>query len=204
MLDGVHPMDEAHIAPILEQARVMERLVDDLRTVALSEAGTLTLHREPTDIDVLLTEVVRSFEGAVGGGTAGVTVRADVPDDLPILEVDPVRIREVVSNLVSNAVRHTPPGGAVVVSGVVAPAANAADAHAHELVVRVTDTGPGIDPAILPHVFDRFVKGADSSGSGLGLAIARYLVAAHGGTLEVESTGSTGTTFRITLPLDRS
>ncbi len=194
MLDGVHPMDEAHLSPILEEARVMERLVDDLRTVALSEAGTLTLHREPTDIDVLLTEVVRAFASAVDGGTAGVTVRADVPDDLPIIEVDPVRIREVVSNLVSNAVRHTPVGGSVVVSG-------SADERAGRLVIRVRDTGSGIDPAILPHVFDRFVKGAGSSGSGLGLAIARYLMAAHGGTLEVEATGSGGTTFRATLPL---
>ena len=179
-----------HLAAILDETRVMERLIDDLRTVALSEAGTLTLHREPTDPDVLIAEVVRSFEGAAG--TAGVTVTAEVGDDLPILDVDPVRLREVLANLVANAIRHTPAGGTVVIRGEVA---------GDRLVLRVADSGSGIDPAVLPHVFDRFVKGAGSGGSGLGLAIARHLVAAHGGTLEVEATGSTGTTFRASLPL---
>jgi signal transduction histidine kinase len=194
MIDGVHPADEAHLTAILEQAGVMERLIDDLRTVALSEAGTLTLHREPTDPDVLIEEVVRSFAGARGTteGTAEVTVTADVPSDLPIIDVDPVRLREVLANLVGNAVRHTPSGGTVVVGARVV---------ANRLEIRVIDSGPGIDPDVLPHVFDRFVKGAGSPGSGLGLAIARYLVAAHGGTLEVEATGSAGTTFLATLPV---
>ena len=190
MIDGVHPADEAHLGAILEETRVMERLIDDLRTVALSEAGTLQLHREPTDPDVLVDEVVRSFQGAAG--KTGVTVTADVPSDLPILDIDPVRIREVLANLVANGVRHTPSGGTVTVRGEVTD---------DRLVLRVADTGPGVDPALLPHVFDRFVKGAGSSGSGLGLAIARHLVAAHGGELTVESTGSAGTTFRIRLPL---
>jgi signal transduction histidine kinase len=189
MIDGVHPADEVHLTAILEEARVMERLIDDLRTVALSEAGTLTLHKEPTDLDLLVGEVVRSFEGSAG--SAGVTVRADVPDDLPILEVDPVRIREVLSNLVANSVRHTPSGGTVVVKG---------EVDGGTLLIRVSDTGPGIDPELLPHVFERFAKGAGSTGSGLGLAIARNLVVAHGGELMVEASGSTGTTFRVTLP----
>jgi two-component system sensor histidine kinase BaeS len=189
MIDGVHPADEAHLSAILEETRVMERLIDDLRTVALSEAGTLQLHREPTDPDVLIDEVVRSFQGTAG--SAGVTVTADVPADLPIVDVDPVRLREVLANLVANGVRHTPAGGTVSVRG---------EATDKWLVIRVADTGSGIDPALLPHVFDRFVKGADSGGSGLGLAIARHLVTAHGGTLEVEATGNAGTTFRVTLP----
>ncbi len=190
MIDGVHPADEAHLTPVLEETRVMSRLIDDLRTLALSEAGTLALHPEPTDPDVLIGEVARSFAGAATA--SGVTVRADVPDDLPIVEIDPVRIREVISNLIANAVRHTPAGGSVVIS---------AEVRGDELVMRVADTGSGIDPAVVGHVFDRFVKGAHSGGSGLGLAIARYLVEAHGGTLEVEATGSTGTTFRASLPL---
>jgi signal transduction histidine kinase len=193
IVDGVHPVDETHLTAILEETRVMERLIDDLRTVALSEAGTLTLHREPTDPDVLIAEVVRSFAGAAG--TAGVTVTTDVPDDLPILDVDPVRLREVLSNLVANAIRHTPAGGTVTIRGGVT---------GDRLVLRVADSGSGIDPAVLPHVFDRFVKGAGSGGSGLGLAIARSLVTAHGGTLEVEATGSAGTTFRVDLPLRTS
>jgi two-component system sensor histidine kinase BaeS len=190
MIDGVHPIDETHLGAILDETRVMERLIDDLRTVALSEAGTLTLHREPTDPDVLIAEVVRSFAGAAG--TAGVTVTAEVGEDLPILDVDPVRLREVLANLVANAIRHTPAGGTVTIRGEVA---------GDRLDLRVADTGPGIDGAVLPHVFDRFVKDAGSSGSGLGLAIARHLVAAHGGTLEVEATGGAGTTFRASLPL---
>ncbi len=181
-----------HLAAILDETRVMERLIDDLRTVALSEAGTLTLHREPTDPDVLIAEVVRSFEGAAG--TAGVTVTAEVGEDLPILDVDPVRLREVLANLVANAIRHTPAGGTVAIRG---------EVTGDRLVLRVADSGSGIDPDVLPHVFDRFVKGAGSGGSGLGLAIARHLVAAHGGTLEVEATGSAGTTFRASLPLTR-
>ena len=189
MIDGVHPADETHLTAILDEARVMERLIDDLRTVALSEAGTLTLHKEPTDLDLLVEEVARSFEGSAG--SAGVTVRADVPTDLPILDVDPVRIREVLANLVANGVRHTPSGGTVVVRGEVAGGS---------VVLHVTDTGPGIDPELLPHVFERFAKGAGSTGSGLGLAIARNLVVAHGGELVVEATGSAGSTFRVTLP----
>ena len=125
-------------------------------------------------------------------GTAGVTVRADVRDDLPILDVDPVRLKEVLANLVANAIRHTPAGGSVTVSESIADP---------WLELRVVDTGPGVDPALLPHVFDRFVKTPGSGGSGLGLAIARSLMEAHGGTLEVEVTGSAGTTFRARLPL---
>jgi signal transduction histidine kinase len=190
MLDGVHPLDAAHLAPILDEAQVMSRLIDDLRTLALSEAGTLALHPEPVDPDVLISEVVASF--AAPAGTAGVTVTAEVADDLPLVEVDPVRIREILTNLVANGLRHTPAGGRVTVRATI---------EADALVVRVSDTGPGIDPSLIPFVFERFTKGSGSSGSGLGLAIARHLTEAHGGTLEVESTGSAGTTFRATLAI---
>jgi two-component system sensor histidine kinase BaeS len=189
ILDGVYPPDPAHLAPILDETRVMERLIDDLRTVALSEAGMLALHPEPTDPDVLIAEVLRAF--TPGASAAGVTLRTETNDDLPILEIDPVRIREVLSNLVANALRHAPTGGAITIGG---------SATANAVVLTVRDTGPGIDPALLPHVFDRFVKGAGSRGSGLGLAIARGLVDAHGGSISVESTVGRGTTFRVELP----
>jgi two-component system, OmpR family, sensor histidine kinase BaeS len=189
IVDGVYPADAAHLGPILEETRVLERLIEDLRTVALSEAGTLTLHPEPTDPDILIADVVRSFGAAADA--AGVTIVTAVDGDLPILELDPVRMREVLSNLVSNALRHTPSGGTITVGGSATP---------NELVLRVTDTGPGIDPALLPHVFDRFVKGETSRGSGLGLAIARGLVQAHGGTISAASPAGGGTTFRVTLP----
>lgn len=189
VLDGVYPADAAHLTPILDETRVMERLIDDLRTIALSEAGTLALHPEPTDADVLIGEVIHAFTPVAT--TAGITLTTTSTGDLPILDVDPVRIREVLSNLVANGLRHTPAGGTVSVDG-------SADARSVVLVVR--DTGPGIDPALLPHVFDRFVKGAASRGSGLGLAIARGLVEAHGGTISVDSPAGGGTTFRVELP----
>jgi signal transduction histidine kinase len=191
VLDGVYPPDPAHLTPILDETRVMARLIDDLRTISLSEAGMLALHPEPTDPDVLIGEVLQAF--ASTASAAGVTLTTESTGDLPILEMDPVRIREVLSNLVANALRHTPAGGTVTVGG-------SADAGSVVLVVR--DTGPGIDPALLPHVFDRFVKGAGSRGSGLGLPIARGLVEAHGGSITVDSTVGGGTTFRVTLPCD--
>jgi two-component system OmpR family sensor kinase/two-component system sensor histidine kinase BaeS len=195
MLDGVHPTDREHLAAVLEETRVLGRLVDDVRTLALSDAGQLPLHPEPTDLDVLITEAVSSF-GAMAGD-AGVTLVVDVPDDLPIVEVDPVRIREVVSNLVANALRHTPTGGSVTVTGT----RRTEDGRPGvELVVR--DTGTGIEPALLPHVFDRFAKGPASRGSGLGLAIARGLVEAHGGSISVESRPGEGAAFRVVLPIE--
>ena len=190
IVDGVHPADEAHLGAIVEETRVMERLVEDLRTIAQAEGGTLTLHPEPTDLADLAGEVVASFMSQAQ--RADVTLVADVPDELPPLTVDPVRIREVVANLVSNALRHTPAGGRVTVRVSAAP---------EHVELGVVDTGPGIDPAILPHVFDRFVKTPGSGGSGLGLAIARDLTVAHGGTIEAASPPGAGTVFTVRLPL---
>jgi two-component system sensor histidine kinase BaeS len=196
IVDGVHPADPAHLATILEETRVLGRLIDDLRTLALSEAGTLALYPEPTDPEVLIGEVSRSFEPAAA--TAGVTLAVEIDGDLPIVEVDPVRIREVLSNLVANALRHTPSGGRITIAGSLTDEGGGAGAR---LVFEVRDTGSGIDPALLPHVFDRFVQGDASRGSGLGLAIARGLVEAHRGTIAATSAPGAGTTFRVELPL---
>ncbi|HEX5589024.1 MAG TPA: ATP-binding protein [Candidatus Limnocylindrales bacterium] len=190
IVDGVHPADEAHLVGLIEETRVMERLVEDLRTLSLAEAGTLPLHREPTDPDVLLGEVAAGYRAEVA--RSGVALELVAPDDLPILDVDPVRIREVLANLVGNAFRYTPAGGTITLTGSTAPGGGA--------VFTVADTGSGIEPELLPHVFDRFAKGRDSSGSGLGLAIARDLVIAHGGTIDVRSEAGRGTTFEVRLP----
>ena len=192
IIDGVYPADPEHLALILDETKVLGRLIEDLRTLALSEAGTLALHPEPTDPDILVADVVRSFEPAATA--AGVALTASFDEDLPILDIDPVRIREVLANLIANALRHTPAGGRVTVAGSIT-----ADRRWVSLEVR--DTGAGIDAALLSHVFDRFVKGADSRGSGLGLAIARQLVLAHGGEIEAESAPGAGTTIRVRLPL---
>jgi two-component system, OmpR family, sensor histidine kinase BaeS len=194
LLDGVHPPDDAHLASILEETRVLSRLVDDLRTLALSETGSLPLHREPTDVTVLATEVAASFRPAAE--TAGVTIDAPVGDDLPLLDVDPVRTREILSNLVANALRYTPAGGRVTLRAAVEPAGD-------RVRLSVDDTGTGIPPDVLPHVFDRFWKSAESRGSGLGLAIARNLVEAHGGTIGAESAPGRGTRIWLTLPVER-
>ena len=137
---------------------------------------------------MLVAEVVASFEGAGGG----VAITGHVDEAVPLLDVDPVRIREVLVNLVANALRHTPAGGSIHVRGTVA---------GPFVVITVKDTGAGIDPALLPHVFDRFAKSPESRGSGLGLAIARGLVEAHDGTIEVESAPGAGSTFTLRLPL---
>jgi signal transduction histidine kinase len=190
LLDGVYPADAEHMQPILEETRVLSRLVDDLRTLSLAEAGALTLHREPTDVAQLLTDSVASFR--TQADAAGVSLVAAIDDALPQADVDPVRMREVLSNLLSNALRYTPRGGSVRLE------ASASDGRVR---VSVRDTGPGIAPDALPHVFDRFYKSDESRGAGLGLAIAKSLVVAHGGEIAATSTLGHGTDMLFTLPV---
>ena len=191
MLDGIHPMDEDHISPILAQTAVMDRLLEDLRTLSLAEAGALPLHREPTDLRVLAADVVASHRPAADAG--GVRL-VDTGDLSLVTSVDPVRVSEILGNLVANALRHTPRGGRVTVDVRV---------DGGEAVLSVADTGEGIPAEDLDRVFDRFHRRADSGGSGLGLTIVRDLAAAHGGTVAVESDGIAGhgATFRVRLPL---
>src|SRR6202158_4102880 len=168
--DGVYPGDATHMAPIRDATQTLDRLVEDLRTLVLTDAGTLVLQKEPTDLGALAAETVDSFR--VQAEAAGIALSTDVPDDPPPIEIDPGRIRGVVGNLISNAIRHTPAGGSVTVG------VHASDSG---MVITVTDSGEGISPELLPHIFERFVKGAGSSGSGLGLAIVHCIVSAHGG-----------------------
>jgi signal transduction histidine kinase len=194
MLDGLYPVDPAHLEPVVEETRVMARLLDDLQTLSIAEAGALRLHREPTEPGQLVEDAVAAFRSAADA--AGVTVESRVAAGLPALDVDPTRIGQVLGNLLSNAMRHTPRGGSVVVSAEPARAGKAVE-------FTVTDTGPGIPPDVLPHAFDRFVRAADSRGLGLGLAIARSLVQAHGGEISAESPPGGGTAMRFVLPAER-
>jgi signal transduction histidine kinase len=191
ILDGIHPADPPHLEAALDETRVLSRLIDDLRTLALAEAGALALHREPTDLEVLVGEVGRSLHAAADA--KGVAIVGEVANELPLLEIDPVRIREVLTNLVGNALRYAPSGSRVIVG--VRPSADG-----QALAVSVADAGPGIPAELVPHVFERFAKSADSRGSGLGLAIARQLVEAHGGRIGVASS-PTGTRIWFELPL---
>jgi two-component system OmpR family sensor kinase/two-component system sensor histidine kinase BaeS len=190
LLDGVYAADPAHLEPILDETRVLSRLVDDLRTLSLAEAGALTLHREPTDVAQLLTDSVASFR--VQADAAGIELAGAVDGMLPQAEIDPLRMREVLSNLLSNALRYTPRGGTVRVGASVADG---------KVRVSVRDSGPGIAAEALPHIFDRFYKSDESRGAGLGLAIAKSLVVAHGGEIDAASEVGHGTEMRFTFPV---
>ena len=188
VLDGVYPADEVHLRPVLDETRVLSRLIDDLRTLSLSEAGALRLHRETTDLGALLTEVVASHRPVAD--EAGVRLELEVEDLTPI-SVDPARIRQVMANLVANALRFTPGGGRVLMS------ASAAD---NAVTIRVEDTGSGMEPDEVEHAFDRFYRSPSSTGSGLGLSIAHNLVEAHGGRIELRSVPGEGTSVEVRLP----
>ncbi len=192
MVDGVHPADETHLAAALEEIRVMEQLVDDLRTLTLAEAGTLALHREPTDMAVLVQDAVAGFGGLAR--SADVKLQVEMADDLPSLDLDPIRIRQVLGNLVSNALRYAPRHSTVRIIA-------HGGAPARRVAVSVVDSGPGIPPELLPHLFERFAKSAESRGSGLGLAIARRLVEAHGGSIRAEQPTGGGTAIVFELPV---
>ena len=190
LLDGVYPRDDAHVSEVLADTRILGRLIDDLRTLASSESGALSLQREATDLVVLVHDVVRSLAADAQG--AGVTIRIGESMNLPLVDVDPLRIREVVVNLVTNALHHTPAGGVVSIDG---------EAKNDRVVMTVADTGAGVAADDLPKIFDRFYKGAGSRGSGLGLTIARNLIVAHGGEIRATSEPGMGTTIVFTLPV---
>ncbi|MBI5567790.1 MAG: HAMP domain-containing histidine kinase [Chloroflexi bacterium] len=191
MLDGIYPPDQVHLESTLEETRVLSRLIDDLRTLSLAESGALKLQREPVELRDLINETLAVFQAAADH--AGVQLSADVQVDVPQIEVDPLRVRQVLSNLIANALRYTSQGGQIQVRAIVE--------QADRITVIVSDTGRGIAPEDLPHIFDRFYKSSDSRGTGLGLAIARNLVAAHGGDISAHSTLGHGTTITFILPL---
>jgi signal transduction histidine kinase len=182
--DGVYPADPEHLAPILDATQTLDRLVQDLKTLVDTDAGNLVLHREPTDLGALVRDTVESFRPQAE--SAGLALTAVIAENLPLKDVDPSRMRQVVGNLLSNAIRHTPSGGSVKVG---------VDASGFT----VADTGEGISPELQPHVFERFARGPNSTGSGLGLAIAQEIIRAHSGRIEVSSSPS-GTTLTVTLP----
>jgi signal transduction histidine kinase len=191
--DGVYSPDTEHLATIYEETLLLQRLVEDLRLLSLADAGQLQLIRTDVDVGELLAGVTESARAVAED--KGVILRLDVAPEPIRVEGDIDRLRQVFSNLVSNALRYTPEGGTI-----------ALDARTREGGAQITvcDTGIGISVADLPHVFDRFYRGSSardraSGGSGLGLAIARALVEAHGGTITVESTVGQGTTFTVTL-----
>jgi signal transduction histidine kinase len=190
LLDGIYQPDEARLESLVEETRVMSRLIDDLRTLADADSGTLNLQREPTDLGLLISEVIASFRGQAQSG--GVDLRVEVDPELPSINIDPARIRQVLANLIANALRYTGAGGSIRVQCALK------DKTAE---VTVSDTGRGIADQDLPHIFERYTKSSDSRGSGLGLAIAKDLIEAHGGSIGAQSTIGQGTSITFTLPL---
>jgi two-component system OmpR family sensor kinase/two-component system sensor histidine kinase BaeS len=195
ILDGVYPLEMAQVASLYDETRLLTRLVDDLHELALADAGQLRLEREPVDLGLLARTAVDSL--APAAEAAGVTLTLKVDEHAPTVVGDAGRLAQVLRNLLSNALRHTPAGGRLSVR----VASTGGDA-----LLEVSDTGTGIPPEDLPHVFDRFYRseksrGRGTGGAGLGLAIARQLVAAHGGQIQVTSPPGQGATFTITLPV---
>lgn len=195
--DGVLPPTPETFALIHDEAQHLNRLIEDLRTLSLAEAGELTLTRRPTAPGALLERAVaaqmpRALQQQL-------TLHADFAQGLPEINVDPDRMAQVLGNILDNALRHTPAGGRVV-CGV------AGDARGG-IIFSITDTGPGIAPDDLPYIFDRFYRAdkararQEQGGSGLGLAIAKSLTHAHGGKIWAENAPDGGARFIIQLPV---
>jgi two-component system OmpR family sensor kinase/two-component system sensor histidine kinase BaeS len=186
---------------LLDETAQLERLIEDLRLLALADAGQLPLYPMSMHPASLLNNVAHSFNQQAQAG--GVSLQVQLASDLPEMRADPQRISQVLDNLVSNALRYTPPGGSVVMSAWLdgGPPTN------RRIAIAVADNGAGILPEDLPYVFDRFyradrARSRSGGGAGLGLAISRRIVEAHGGQIYAHSAPGKGTAVTFTLPLE--
>lgn len=201
--DGLAEPDPAFVSSLLEEAVQLQHIIDDLQDLGAADAGALRLHPEPVYADELLGQVAAAYQGPAETAGVTLTVAAATPGRPgPSLYADPVRLRQAVSNLVSNAVRHTPSGGRVALRSYVT---GSGDGAGGEVALEVSDTGAGIPADDIPHVFDRFWRAEKSrnrstGGSGLGLAIVLKLAEAQGGTASVVSTEGQGSVFTLRLP----
>ena len=194
LLDGVYEATPKQIGAMLDEIHLLSRLVDDLQTISLAEAGQLPLHLSEVNIAELLADVRTSFSGQAE--EAGINLEIEVEDENLTITADAGRLDQVLGNLVGNALRYTGAGTSIRLQ---------AEASPNGVRLRIQDEGLGIPPEDIPFVFDRFYR-ADKSrsrqdgGSGLGLAIARQIVQLHRGRINVESELGKGTTFIIDLP----
>ena len=200
ILDGVYQPTSEHINNTLDETRLLTRLVNDLQTLSLAETGQLPLHPTRFLLADLMQDLTSSFSSQAA--SLGIDLKTRLADPNQKLTADYDRLNQVLSNLIANALRHTPRGGTVSVH------AQSIEKHTgnsnFKLQIIIRDTGSGIPAEDLPFIFDRFWRGdksrSERTQSGLGLAIAKQLLHAHGGTIDVESEPGKGTTFTIELP----
>ncbi|MEI7849134.1 MAG: ATP-binding protein, partial [Chloroflexota bacterium] len=194
-LDKVVPLDEAEIANLYAQTRHLIRLVNDLRELSMAEAGQLPLEKTATNLNNLVAETLQALEPLAA--EKEIRLLGEL-SPLPEIVVDPFRIRQVLFNLLSNALRHTPSSGKISVTGSVT---------GKFIKLSVLDTGEGLEADELAAVFNRFYRAdksrsRESGGTGLGLAIVKAIIEAHGGRVTVKSAGKNqGSTFTLTLPI---
>ncbi len=196
ILDGIYPLERSEIATLYDETRMLGRLVEDLRELTLADAGQLPLNRQATDMASLLKGAAARF--SIPADEQGIQLTLLTGRSLPHVRADPDRLAQVLDNLVSNALRHTPRGGAITLAA-------ESDDTSRSVRTRVSDTGEGIRAADLGRVFDRFyradaARGRGSGNIGLGLAIAKAWIEAMGGQIGVESAVGKGTSFWFTLP----
>jgi signal transduction histidine kinase len=197
MLDGVFEPTPENLAVVHEETLQLSRLVEDVRTLSIAEAGQLPLALQPVDLAELAASAAAAFAPLAEADGITLTVATT---STPCVSGDPARLQQVLANLIANALRYAPQGGSA------APAVHiTVSAAIGEAAVSITDNGPGLSSAQQAHVFDRFwrsdaARSRDQGGSGLGLAIARSIVQAHGGSIAVSGEPGVGTTFTITLP----
>lgn len=192
MLDGVFPLTQESLAPVYEETLQLGKLVEDLRELTLADAGTLPLERVETDLTELVERTCEAIRPVAQ--EEGIEIVTELERGL-VADADPHRIRQVLGNILANAVRYSPPGGKVEV---------VLRREGDNAVISVRDQGPGIPPEDLPYIFERFYKvdrSRNEEGSGLGLAIAKAIVEAHGGRIWAESAVGEGTTLSFSLPL---
>jgi signal transduction histidine kinase len=192
--DGVLRATPERFEMMYEEAQHLQRLVADLRTLSLADAGELALTPQSIEPGTLLARVAEAYTPSAQ--KAQIRLAVQPSPTLPNIKVDVERMVQVLANLVTNALRHTPAGGIITLG-----------AHTERggIAVTVSDTGEGIAPNVLPRIFDRFYRADNARSqngdeSGLGLAIVKSIVVGHGGTVDVTSEVGKGSTFTIHLP----